>query len=199
MRLPVLLLAPPVLLLAVLAACGGGQDAHPPGAHAPDPGAEPASTTASGTSGPVKLTGSGQFAATGTSAVTYDPELVPVGATASLTAESTAGRTLTSLVVEGFLPNRGYGAHLHTRPCGRTGDDAGPHYQHQPGRASAANEVWLDLTTDAAGSGRATARHPWHFAQDRPPGSLVIHATLTKSTGPEAGAAGARLACLTLR
>jgi|SRR5690606_34434948 Cu-Zn family superoxide dismutase len=173
----------PVLLLVLLAAgCGASppQLAHP---------AQPAT----------HLNGSGEFAASGEGpAIAYDRKLVPGGAQASLTAESSGGQTITSLVVEGLRPGRAYGAHLHTQPCGRTGDAAGPHYQHRSGQASADNEIWLDFKTDADGAGRATARHPWSIDPANPPRSLVLHAEPTKSTGPEAGSAGDRIACLTL-
>ncbi|GAA4520879.1 hypothetical protein [Nonomuraea ferruginea] len=173
----------PVILLALLAAgCGASppQLAHTEG--------QPATT----------LNGSGEFTVAGASAIAYDRKLAPEGAQASVTAESSGGQTITSLVVEGFRPSRGYGAHLHTKPCGKTGADAGPHYQHRPGPASADNEIWLDLKTDATGAGRATARHPWGFDPATPPRSLVLHSKETTATGPDAGNAGDRIACLTI-
>ncbi|MEU4573248.1 superoxide dismutase family protein [Nonomuraea sp. ATR24] len=174
----------PALLLVLLAAgCAGSP---PQLAHAPDPG-------------DVRLTGGGELTDGDTAAIAYDRKLVPAGAQASVTAESTGGQTLTSLVVEGLLPTRPYGAHLHTKPCGKTGEDAGPHYQHEPGQASVRNEVWLDFTTDSSGAGRATARNAWSLDSGRLPGSLVIHARHTTSSGPDAGAAGDRLACVTLK
>ncbi|WP_336206177.1 superoxide dismutase family protein [Nonomuraea sp. LPB2021202275-12-8] len=176
MRLPALLLA----LLAV--GCSG----------APVQLAHPAAQKAT------MLKGGGEFTAFGPDAVTYDRRLVPAGAQASLTTESTPGQTITSLVVEGFLPRRAYGAHLHTKPCGRKGDDAGPHYQHMTGQVNPASEVWLDLTTDDSGAGHATARHAWHLDAAGAPRSLVVHARHTTTTGPDAGTAGDRIACLTL-
>ena len=175
----------PALLLALLAAgCSGApaQLAHPPARQS------------------ATLKGAGEFSASGgaAAAVSYDRRLVPPGAQASLTAESASGQTLTSLVVEGFLPSRSYGAHLHTKPCGRTGDDAGPHYQHFSGQVSPTSEVWLDITTDASGAGQATARHAWLLDPAALPKSLVVHAKRTKASGPEVGTAGDRVACLTL-
>jgi Cu-Zn family superoxide dismutase len=153
----------------------------------------------------------GTFAAyaPGVTAVTYDPALVPVGATASVTVAPASSGTKVDLTVNGLQPNRGYGAHLHTNPCGQTGAAAGPHYQHQkdpaasasqpsvdPSYANPRNEVWLDFTTDAGGKASATAAEPWAFAT--PPRSLVIHAMTTRTAPGEAGTAGARAACLTL-
>jgi Cu-Zn family superoxide dismutase len=145
----------------------------------------------------------------GVTAITYDPALVPPGATAAVAITETGSSSRVQLVVTGLRPNRGYGAHLHTKPCGPTGDDAGPHFQHRhdpsaspshpsvnPSYANAQNEVWLDVKTDAGGKASAVATHP--FPLDPSPRSLIIHAKPT-STGPgEAGTAGARLACLTL-
>ncbi|NRQ33865.1 superoxide dismutase [Nonomuraea sp. NN258] len=148
---------------------------------------------------PIRLSGGGELGATTTSAIVYDRKLAPAGAQASVTTESAGKKTRTSLVVEGLLPNRRYGAHLHTRPCGAKPEDAGPHYRHEPHRATATSEVWLDLTTDESGAGRSAARHDWHFTAGSLPGSLVIHAEPTKSSGPDAGAAGPRVACVTLR
>jgi Cu-Zn family superoxide dismutase len=166
--------------------------------------------SASTTSGPT-ITAHGTFVAytPGATAVTYDPALVPVGATATVTITQTAANTRVQLAVAGLRPHRGYGAHLHTNPCGSTGDTAGPHYQHQhdpaasasrpsvnPSYANPQNEVWLDLTTDSHGSATATASHPWTFGTN--PRSLIIHAGTTKTAPGQAGTAGARAGCLTL-
>ena len=172
-------------------------------------GSSPA-ISASPTSGPT-ITGHGTFVAytPGATAVTYDPALVPVGATAMLTTTQTAANTRVQLTVAGLRPHRGYGAHLHTNPCGPTGDAAGPHYQHQhdpaasasrpsvnPSYANPHNEVWLDFTTDGHGSATAATTQPWTFGTN--PRSLVIHAMTTKTAPGQAGTAGARAACLTL-
>lgn len=146
----------------------------------------------------VTLSGGGEFTTDNTAAIAYDRRLVPEGAQASLTAESSGSATRTSLVVEGLLPHHHYGAHLHTAPCGTDSDDAGGHYQHDPGHASAASEVWLDVTTDGSGAGRSTARNSWRLDAATAPKSLVIHARGTKKSGPRAGDAGPRVACLTL-
>ncbi|SEM66886.1 superoxide dismutase family protein [Nonomuraea pusilla] len=181
----------PALLLVLLAAgCSGSPDVvqHvPAAAGGPD-----------GPAGAVTLSGSGEFAAGNTAAIAYDRRLAPSGAQASLKAESTGGTTRTSLVVEGFVPNRRYGAHLHTGACATDPEASGPHYQHHPGQVTPSSEVWLDFKTDASGAGRATARHEWALDPAALPKSLVIHAQPTKKKGEQAGTAGPRIACLTL-
>lgn len=185
------------LLLALLAAAAGcAQTGAPPA---------PSGTAGTASAGPsanpnLALSASGDFAPDATQAIAYDRKLTPEGARASLLVESEkeAGRTRSSLVVEGFLPGRTYGAHLHTQPCGAQPDDSGPHYQNKPGKATAKNEIWLDFTTDGTGSANASARNPWLLASDRMPRSLVIHAERTKVKKPERGEAGPRVACLTL-
>ena len=140
-------------------------------------------------------------------AVTYDPTVVPAGATASLSiAPETNGATV-MLLVTGMLPKRGYGAHLHTSPCGPDGDAAGPHLQHtadpatpsvDSAYANPANEVWLDFTADDRGVATVTATGTWRLDGPDRPRSLVIHADRTTSTDGAAGTAGPRVACLTL-
>ncbi|WP_066944610.1 superoxide dismutase family protein [Streptomyces lushanensis] len=151
-------------------------------------------------------------------ALTYDVEKVPVGSRVSVVEqvrEQTGGHTgeraggegtTVRLRVSGLLPERMYGAHVHTKPCGATPDTSGPHYQNvedpqqpstDPAYANPENEVWLDFTTDAEGHGAAESRHEWRF---RPGGarSVVIHEHHTSTAPGEAGTAGARLACLTV-
>lgn len=138
-------------------------------------------------------------------AVTYYPTLVPTEAEAGvLSASATMSGTVTKLAVEDLVPNRAYGAHVHTDPCGPTGAAAGPHYQNvpdpnqpstDPAYANPRNEIWLDFTTDSEGSGSAVSEVDWTFKDPRPR-SVVIHERHT-STGPgEAGEAGTRLACI---
>ncbi|RSN07471.1 superoxide dismutase [Nonomuraea sp. WAC 01424] len=180
MRAPALL-----LVLLTTAACTG-------------PPAPLQQVTKPSPAGAVALSGAGEFGSDDTAAIAYDRRLAPAGALASLTAESAGGTTRTSLVVEGFLPNRHYGAHLHTATCGTDPDDAGGHYQHDPGHADPASEVWLDVATDGSGAGRSTARHSWSLDPAALPKSLVIHAKATTKSGAHAGEAGPRVACLTL-
>jgi len=137
----------------------------------------------------------------------YKPELVPPGARAHVFGlTSKAFGTSTAILVTGLLPNREYGAHAHTKPCGATGDLAGPHYQNvedpvkpsvDPAYANPRNEIWLDLTSDASGRGVAVSKVDWTFA-DRRANSIVIHETHTHTDPGHAGTAGARLACVTV-
>ena len=143
--------------------------------------------------------------------VTYNPALAPVGAsiTANLTPDDHS--TVATLMVTGLLPNRGYAVHAHTKACGATGEAAGPHYQDRidpaatpqapssnPEYANPRNEIWLDVHTNAEGSGTSRVTVPFTFT-DRTPESIVVHEAMTTATGPgHAGQAGARVACLTL-
>ncbi|WP_246635327.1 superoxide dismutase family protein [Actinoplanes hulinensis] len=146
----------------------------------------------------------------GATAITYQPELVPQGARATVTAEKTGAGVRVELLATGLIPGRAYGAHVHTSPCGKDPAAAGPHYQHRldpaagPGRpsvdpayANPRNEVWLDLTADRNGVGRSVSAQDWMFDLKRAPWSLVLHAEHTHTGPGEAGTAGARLACLT--
>ena len=139
--------------------------------------------------------------------VSYDPTLVPPGATARVQEVRTSvGSTVVTLQVRGLLPSHEYGAHAHVNSCGATGGAAGPHYQDvaapaghatDPAYANSDNEVWLDVTTDAEGSASAQALVRWQF---RPGGahSVVLHAHATSTSSGTAGTAGPRLACLTV-
>ncbi|MEU4225607.1 hypothetical protein AB0F17_15040 [Nonomuraea sp. NPDC026600] len=176
-------------LMLVLVVAGCAQSPSDPAAdkdaaHSASPGV---------VSAPTSLTGAGEFKRHATAAIVYNRKLVPKGAQASLTAESAGGKTVTSLVVEGLLPDHRYGAHLHVAPCGTRPGDAGAHFQHIAGRADASSEVWLDLKTDDSGAGRATAHHDWPLTGTLPR-SLVLHASATAPTAPPAP----RVACLTL-
>lgn len=144
-------------------------------------------------------------------AFTYDPAQAPAGST--LRVETVRGEdgTTATLTARGLLPNRGYAAHLHDRPCGQTGDAAGPHFQNEvdpaatpdspsvdPAYANPQNEFWLDLRTDPTGSGTATVTVPFSL-DDRAPQSMIVHEEMTTATAPgEAGTAGGRLACLVI-
>ncbi|NIH77963.1 superoxide dismutase family protein [Amycolatopsis viridis] len=141
----------------------------------------------------------------GSAVVRYRADLVPDGATVRAFTASVAG-TLTTLSVRGLLPSREYGAHVHTKPCGAAPADSGPHYQHvadpvqpstDPAYANPRNEIWLDLTTSADGSGFAVSHVDWTYG-DRLPGSVVLHETHTHTDPGHAGTAGGRLACLNL-
>lgn len=138
----------------------------------------------------------------------YDLALVPEGATARVQAvQTSSGSTVVTLQVRGLRPSRDYGAHVHTSACGATGAAAGPHYQHvlpvapdlptDPAFGNPANEVWLDLTTDAEGNGSAQSLVRWQ-TRSGGAGSVVLHQRHT-ATGPGvAGTAGPRVGCLTV-
>ncbi|GIJ49454.1 hypothetical protein Val02_63400 [Virgisporangium aliadipatigenens] len=194
----------PFTLLLLAAGLGLGACAGPASTPGLDRGLPSASPTAKSY---------GTFAAPGADnqAVTYDPALVPVGATAEVVLSVLGSGSEVALAVTGLVANRAYGAHLHTRPCGPTGDAAGPHYQHRPDPAASAsppsvdpsyanpiNEVWLDFTTDGSGAANVTMTETWQFPAGEGARSLVIHAEQTKFAPGQSGTAGARAACLTL-
>jgi len=157
-------------------------------------------------SGGVEQTGTLAAPGQADGAYTYDEALAPIGAEMTVNSTPAEGGTMVELTVSGFEPNREYGAHTHVNPCGETGDAAGAHFQNEqdpvkpsvdPAFANPANEIWLDLTTDAEGAGSATAEVRFAFAE-RAPGSVVVHEMGTKTGPGEAGTAGGRLACLTV-
>lgn len=185
MRASRILLASAVSVLA-LAGCGGHL--------APTPLTSYADVTAT-------------FAAPGGVATTYDPTLVPIGATAAITSKEADGATTITLKVTGLQPNRSYGAHAHVNPCGPDAMAAGPHYQYRtdpvtpsvdPAFANPENEVWLDFTTDGSGAGSATSTVPWTFPADRRAKSVVVHEKPTSTEPGMAGTAGARPGCVTV-
>ena len=178
-------------------------------------GATPAGAATPGGSNGADVTAEGSLAAaaSGSGAVTYNPELAPTGAHLSATfSPDDSGGTRVALDVEGLRPSRGYAAHAHVKPCGPTPADAGPHFQDKadpaagpdkpstdPAYANPENEVWLDFHTDQDGAGHAETDVPFRFVENRSPRSIVIHeggATMTDMG--HAGTAGGRAACLTL-
>jgi Cu-Zn family superoxide dismutase len=195
MRAPQLIVAAVAGALA-LSACGG----------APAAPTTPATSSAAAT--PSHANVEGTFAAPGGGqAVTYDPSLVPVGATAKVSSSESAGATTVKLTVTGLLPNRAYGAHAHVKPCGADGMAAGPHFQLKqdpvtpsvdPAYANPQNEIWLDFTTDAQGMGEATTTVPWTFPADRRAKAVIIHEKATATEAGKAGVAGARPACMSV-
>ncbi|GLY54155.1 superoxide dismutase family protein [Lentzea sp. NBRC 102530] len=194
MRTSVATLAGAVLLIGGLAACSSSPTAPP--AAPPAPAIKPIAETS--VAAP---------AATGNqpAGVTYDVARIPVGAKLSTGSSVTSGRTAVELTVSGLLPNTKYGAHVHTKPCGAKGADAGPHYQNQkdpvspsvdPEYANAENEIWLDFTTDASGAATGKASVQWEFRKGEA-NSVIVHATHSSTEHGKAGTAGDRLACLT--
>jgi superoxide dismutase, Cu-Zn family len=132
----------------------------------------------------------------------------PEGARARVQSVETAdGRTVVTLHVSGMEPHARYGVHAHVSPCGSTGGAAGPHFQHvvdpvspsvDPAYANPHNEVWLDLTTNRAGEGRAKTVLDWQFSPTRRPASVILHERHTATAPGVAGTAGKRVACLTV-
>jgi len=147
------------------------------------------------------------FSPNGAIARTYDVRVVPNGSKVAVTSSSGNRETVVTLEVSGLLPNHSYGAHAHTKPCGVTGTDAGPHFQYEqdptqpstdPRYANDENEIWLDLTTDAKGVGVASTDVSWEFPANRRAHSIVLHEHHTATTQGTAGTAGGRLACVTV-
>ena len=178
-----------------------------------------AATAPAGAAATGPVDAGGTFAAPGGTgpAVTYDASQVPLGARGAVHAVPTGSdRTVVVLHAWGLLPNETYGAHAHYLPCGATGAAAGAHYQNapdpavngsltaastNPAYANPANEVWLDLVTNADGNGRAQTVVDWPFRPTATggPRSVILHLNPTSSGGTvPAGNAGARLACVTV-
>jgi len=217
MRKLLIALVAPIVLIS---SCANGVSITPPGGPGPStsastwllyqgsPSADP-ERLAPGEAGPPSLVASGTFLPyrPGSTAITYDPAVVPPGARARLAITTIPYGTVVRLTAAGFIPRRAYGAHLHTMPCTAVPDEAGPHYQHRhdpsspsvdPSYANPQNEVWLDFTADATGAGTAVSQLNWAFGPAAAPRSLVIHAQPTSTAAGTAGKAGPRVACLTL-
>lgn len=174
------------------------------------PATPPSSSSAPAT---LQLEGEGTLAAPapGAKAVTYDPALAPTGAKLTASMVPSGRATQVKFTVSGLTPNRGYAVHAHTKACGTTGEEAGPHFQNRvdpaatpdkpssdPAYANRTNEIWMDLTTDGKGSAQASTDVPFTFS-DRAPASVVIHKeSVTHTEAGKAGTAGDRIACLTL-
>lgn len=161
--------------------------------------------------GTPRVIAEGTFRPGDPAAITYDPAVVPAGATAQVAFGVSASGVRVRLSVTGLKATRAYGAHLHTKPCTTDPAAAGPHYQHttdpqasasppsvDPSYANPRNEVWLDFTTDTAGSASVLSAQTWTFDDTHPPRSLIVHAETTRTADGEAGTAGPRAACLTL-
>ncbi|NUS72730.1 MAG: superoxide dismutase family protein [Corynebacteriales bacterium] len=177
--------------LGALTACSDNKDAT-----AKDPAPTP---LAQGTFAPPTPDGTQPIA------LTYNNDLVPATGHMTVNLSKTNDQSTVNIVVEGLQPNRDYGAHIHTKPCGANPADAGPHYQNQqdpispsvdPTYANPHNEIWLDLTTDKNGKGAAKATVEWTFRPGEA-NAVVLHAQHTSTHPGHAGTAGDRLACLT--
>ena len=138
-------------------------------------------------------------------AVTYDAAKVPDGAKVMVVSVPTvSGGTTVLLKLNGLLPHRAYGAHVHVKKCGAAPADSGPHYQHvvdpvqpsvDPAYANPRNEIWLDVHTDGNGFAYTSSTVDWQFT-DRHAQSVVLHNEHTHTKPGEAGTAGPRLACV---
>lgn len=203
MRISLPLVAAAAAAALALVGCSAGA----PSADAPpaDAGASAGPEAAGQTVRNVQA--SATFSADGDTAITYDESLVPAGATATVSSVERDGTTTVSLEVTGLEPNRAYGAHAHTMPCGAEAADAGPHYQFEqdpvspsvdPAFANPDNEIWLDFETDGEGAGAAASTVDWTFPVDRRAQSVIIHAMPTATAPGEAGTAGDRAACITV-
>ncbi|MQY11314.1 hypothetical protein SRB5_14290 [Streptomyces sp. RB5] len=140
-------------------------------------------------------------------AITYDTTLVPAGAFIGVAEIGAGGETHTEIGLHGLLPDRAYGAHVHTKPCGYTPEESGPHYQNDvdpvqpstdPAYANPENEVWLDFTTDSRGEATAGSVNDWRFRRGGAR-SIVVHEHGTATDPGHAGTAGDRLACFSVR
>ncbi len=152
---------------------------------------------------------------TGTLAYTYNPALAPAGARLAVVMTPSEETTTAELTVSGLVPNRGYAVHANVNACSPNPAAEGPRYQNRvdpavnptsisgetstnPEYANPRNEVWLDVHTDAAGSGTSRATVPFVFT-DRGPGSIVVEDAMDTATGlGKAAKEGARIACLSL-
>jgi superoxide dismutase, Cu-Zn family len=183
-------------------ACGDDESSEESQAPAPAPAGPPNTST---------LSGVDTFVAPspGAEAVTYNPALVPEGASI-LASIMPAGfgytETRANLSAAGLLPNHAYVVRAHTQACGATAEDAGPPYQNRvdpaatpqgastnPQYANPRNELWLDIRTDSDGSASSGASVPFTFT-DRAPASVVVY----DAAPGQAGQLGAPIACLNL-
>ncbi len=208
--------------LIALVAAGCGDENTTTGADAPESSATGSSDAGAPSSAPGAQSGttatfrapgggegSGDAGAGGDrTAFTYDQAAVPAGSTVTVDEEDHDGKTTVTLDVSGLAPDRGFGVHVHTKPCGPQPSDSGPHYQNvpdpaatpespstDPAYANPQNEVWLDITTDAQGAARASSTVDWEFRDDEA-NSVVLHDKHTMTSPGHAGTAGDRLACV---
>jgi superoxide dismutase, Cu-Zn family len=114
--------------------------------------------------------------------------------------ELSGNRMKIKLKVTGLPANRVFESRLHKLMCEM--DDAGGDYQNRPfprdGSATdpafsnSTNEAWLDLTTDADGTGSAETIVNWIPRPDQA-NAIIIH-----DVASDSGAPGASLACTNL-
>ncbi|GAA1995882.1 hypothetical protein GCM10009799_22960 [Nocardiopsis rhodophaea] len=194
----------------LLAGCGGADTTDANDTPATPTGTEPAPSPENGGGdeaefSPIQVSGTWEPYSPDATAITYD-DAVPEGKAVDVEVqpEGDAGTRFT-LTVRGLEPDRDYGSHVHTKPCGKDPADSGPHYQHNadpegspstnPAYANPENEVWLDFTTDGEGNAESTATVDFRPRQGEA-NSVVIHENHTKTGPGEAGKAGDRLGCV---
>jgi Cu-Zn family superoxide dismutase len=162
---------------------------------------------------PVVVFGSGTLTMPNSTskAITYDPDLAPIGAAMTATIIPTSEGSTAQLTVLGLLPDRGYAVYAYNKACGPTAGSAGTRFQNHldpaatssgpstdPRYANPDNEIWLDVRTDDAGTGTSATTIPF-ILTDRVPHSIVVHDDMHTPKNPgQATHPGARIACLTL-
>ena len=145
-------------------------------------------------------------------AITYNPDLAPIGAAMTATLIPTSeGSTRADLTILGFLPNQSYVVDAHIKPCGTTVGAAGPPFQDHSNTAATAqrrssegrltnrvNGIQLAVRTDHTGVGTSHTTVPFTLA-DQVPRSIVLRTGTQAATGADqTDTTGARIACLTL-
>jgi superoxide dismutase, Cu-Zn family len=150
---------------------------------------------------PVVLFGSGTLTTPNATskAITYDPDLAPIGAAMTATVTPTSEGSTADVTVFGLVPNRGYAVSAHTKACGSTATAAGARFQYRPDPATSSaptqteqanrvSEISLTVRTDPTGAGTSRITVPFTLT-DQVPESMVVHDTARRSV---------RVACLTL-
>ncbi len=90
---------------------------------------------------------------------------------AAVIARHDGGTTVTTELT-GLLPNVDYISHVHAQAC--ADDNAGPHYQFEPGGPTVPpNEIHLAFTSDDEGNGSMTAEN--HGVAGAEAVSFVVH------------------------
>lgn len=110
---------------------------------------------------------------------------------------TSSDRSVVAMQVEGLTPGAEYGVHVHFGRCA----DFLPHYQHDhysgfdgsQGPITRANEVWLDVTGNAAGRASDTVR-TLSVNSDLPL-SVVVHQRANPDRTTTTPAPGPRIAC----
>lgn len=150
----------------------------------------------------IVLFGSGTFTTPNSTskAITYQPDLAPIGGAMTATVVPTSEGSTADVTVFGVLPNRGYAVSAHTKACGAAANAAGARFEYLADptalsrtapRESATNpvtEISLTVRTDATGAGTARITVPFTLT-DLLPRSMVLHDGTQRDL---------RVACLTL-